>query len=257
VTAPNDRCGEMGELLAVYALDALDETEAEMVRSHAESCPRCAHELDAHRETIGLLASVGGEAPAGVWTRIAAAIEPATTSPRQPAPLVLPVGSRARRRRLAVRGLAVAAVVAAAVMIGIQTVRVDHLNHRVTELGAATEQVGGLPGVAAALVDPTAAHLRLASTSPGATPLGQFVILPSGAAYLVGGSLPALTGGRIYQLWSVVSGRAVSVGLLGSHPVTAAFTTDPHAAVSEYLVTVEPSGGVVAPTTSPVARATA
>jgi anti-sigma-K factor RskA len=61
---------------------------------------------------------------------------------------------------------------------------------------------------------------------------------------------------RTYQLWSIDDGRAISVGLLGEHPSSVAFTVDPSVAATAYLVTVEPAGGVVAPTSAPVAQAT-
>jgi len=138
----------------------------------------------------------------------------------------------------------------------VQTARVDHLNHRVDQLSALARQTGGSQGLAAALVDPTARHYALVSTSPGGQPVGQLIILPSGASYLVGSRLPQLGSDRTYQLWSMVEGRAVSVGLLGAHPGTVAFTVDPNVATHAYLVTIERAGGVVAPTGAPVARAT-
>jgi hypothetical protein len=141
--------------------------------------------------------------------------------------------------------------------VGIQTVRVDQLNHRVNQLSAAARQSGGFHGVAAALLDPSARRLALTSTAPNGTGLGELVILPSGSAYLVGSTLPALAPSETYQLWSIVGGRAVSVGLLGTKPRTVAFTVDSSVGARTFLVTVEPAGGVLAPTTAPVARAAA
>lgn len=59
-----------------------------------------------------------------------------------------------------------------------------------------------------------------------------------------------------YQLWSLVDGRAISVELLGDHPATVASTVDPAVAMSAYLLTIEPAGGVVvAPTSAPIGKA--
>jgi len=59
---PADSCEHVADLLGVYALDALDPDEAEMVRRHLARCPRCATEVDQHRETVVLLAGGGGPA---------------------------------------------------------------------------------------------------------------------------------------------------------------------------------------------------
>lgn len=263
MTTPQDDCLSVGDLLGVYALDALDPDEAERVQAHLVTCPRCAQEVEDHRQTIGLLAAGGaGEAPARVWDSIAATIEgssPATEDRRRPMPTVLAnrrLHDRALWRRSS-RWLAAAAAAAAAVVIGAQTVRVDHLDHRVNQLSAAARQSGGFQGVAAALVNPSARHLILTSTRPSGNPVGELVILPSGSAYLVASKIPALPATSTYQLWAVIEGRAISVGVLGSHPGAAAFSIDPGVATSAYLVTVEPAGGVVAPTSTPIAQASA
>ena len=137
-----------------------------------------------------------------------------------------------------------------AVLAGVGTIRIGNLDHQIHQLRTSS---GGL---ANALVDPSARHLTLTTTAAG-QPIGQLIILPSGASWLVGSELPALVTARTYQLWSIVGGRAVSVSLLGAHPVTVSFRVDPAAPPQAYLITIEPAGGVVAPTSSPVAKATA
>lgn len=260
MTPRPDGCQAIEDLLGAYAIDALEADEADRVRSHLTDCPRCLQEVDQHRATIGLVASAaGGEAPAAVWDAIAAAVE-LTPGPRSqpgaPALVARPPARRGRWRR-GPTWLAAAAAVLVVVAIGTQAVRVDQLDHRINQLSAAARQSGGLQGAAAALVDPAAKHLPLTSTHPGARRLGELLILPSGAAYLVSSTLAPLPTSRTYQLWSIVGGRAVSVGVLGAHPTTVAFTVDPAVTVTAFLVTVEPAGGVVAPTSAPVARAAA
>lgn len=253
-----DNCSQFADLLGVYALDALDPDEAELVGHHLRTCPRCAQEVDQHRETVVLLAGGGGSAPDEVWDRISSAISgDMERSAARPAPRLVSVGaSRRPRWRRPVLATALAAAAAIAAVVGVQTARVDQLNHRVNQLSAAARQTGGFQGLAAALVDPTARHYSLTSTSAGGRPVGQLVILTSGASYLVGSRLPQVASDRTYQLWSMVDGRAISVGLLGDHPGTVAFTVDPTVPISAYLVTVEPAGGVVTPTGPPVAQAT-
>ncbi len=251
-------CDAIGELLGAYVVDALDESETAAVEAHLAECPRCAQEVDAHRETVGLLAASSGDAPDRVWNRIAGAIEagPGPLGEARTPPVVHPAAA-SRTRRWPVRALAAAALIAAAVAIGIQTVRVNHLDHQVSRLNAAAQQQGALQGAAAAVLDPSAKHLVLTSTQPGHQRVGQLVILPSGAAYIVDATMARLPASRTYQLWSLVGGRTISTGLLGNHPTTVAFHVDPGVSPSTFLVSVEPAGGVVAPTSAPVAQAIA
>ena len=44
--------------------------------------------------------------------------------------------------------------------------------------------------------------------------------------------MAALPATSTYQLWSVVAGRAISVGVLGAHPATVAFSVDPAVTVT-------------------------
>jgi len=65
--------------------------------------------------------------------------------------------------------------------------------------------------------------------------------------------MPALPPDETYQLWAIISGRPISMGLLGSRPEQAAFTMASAHTATELAVTVEPSGGVATPTRPPVA----
>jgi anti-sigma factor RsiW len=248
-----DGCDAIQELLGAYALDSVDPEEAALVNDHLANCPRCRQEDDRHRETIGLLAAAGRTAPDQVWDRIAGTIGRQTPPDRPSLPrLVSAARPPARSRRVRpLRALAFAAAAAVAVLVGVGTARIGNLDHQVQQLRTAR---GGL---ADALVDPSARHLTLTTTAAG-QPIGQLIILPSGASWLVGSELPVLVPAHTYQLWSIVGGRAVSVSLLGAHPDTVAFRVDPTAPPQAYLITIEPAGGgVVAPTSSPVAKATA
>jgi hypothetical protein len=258
VRNPPDECTTIAELAGAHALDALEPGEVLSVSSHLEICPRCAQEYHQHRETISLLAAAGGTAPEGLWPRIAAAIA-GDQGPEKLPPLDrIATVSRPRPRWTGwTRFIAAAAVAAAVIAIGFQTARLQHLERQIRQLNAAVNQSGPLAGLGAALVDPRAQHLTLTAASAGRQPVGQLIILPSGASYLVGARLPALPADRIYQLWSDISGRAISVAILGAHPTTVAFNIDPVAPTDAYLVTVEPSGGVVTPTSPPMARAEA
>ncbi len=65
------------------------------------------------------------------------------------------------------------------------------------------------------------------------------------------GDLPQLDTSQTYQLWSVVDGEVVSVGLLGSDPDVVSLRLEGEPAV--LALTVEVAGGVAVSTQSPVA----
>jgi anti-sigma factor RsiW len=267
---------EAGDLLGAYALDAVEASEASAIREHVAACPRCAEEVAEHQQTIALLANTGGDSPAHVWDLISSRIEgPPRVGPRH-------MGEpRGRRQSQAPRGrkrpgahvprrpgagvprrwwtaAAAATAVAAAVVIAVLGVQVAHLDRKVSRLSSAANGQGLSAAVQSALLDPAGRRITLAAAGAAARAgeparLAEIVILPAGAAYLLDSRLPVLAAGRTYQLWGVNGGKAISLGLLGGHPVTVAFTLSPANPTTVFAITVEPEDGTVAPTQSPVA----
>ena len=277
---------EIQELLGAYALDALEPDEAAEVEAHLSDCPRCAAEVDAHRDVAGLLGNGGEEAPAALWDRIAEQLparrggsvtaeapgwealagrldrpgggDSAPTG--SPSPVaggpastgtVVPLGRRPGHGwvRMATAVAAVAAVLAA--VLGVQVARLDH---RVGQLQADAARPALSRAVAAALEDPTSQRVRLVPPVGSAAPGAEvtLVLTGSGTGYLVAQGLDPLGPGRTYQLWAVLPAGAVSLGLLGPHPTEAAFGVDPGVPVPTFAVTAERAGGAVAPTSRPV-----
>jgi hypothetical protein len=76
-------------------------------------------------------------------------------------------------------------------------------------------------------------------------------VLPDGTGYVVKDNLPALGPARTYQLWAVVGGSKISVGVLGPDPGPSGFKAAGD--VSALAITQEPAGGVVASDQSPIA----
>jgi hypothetical protein len=265
---------EIAQLLGAFALDAVDPEEADAIRAHLTECPRCASEVAEHWEVTGLIANAGVAAPAGLWDRIAAQIDTQATA-RRPAPVLVaspssPASSptsrlsRPTRRRMAWSAVGTAAAAAAVVAI-LLAVQVGRLDQRVGQLAKASQQSGLSQAVQAALLDPSAQKVDLAATSSapaGAPPLALreqaavLVILPNGTAFVVNTGLPRLASDRTYQLWGVVNGQTVSLGLLGSQPRDVAFTVNPSAPIKVFAVTDEVAGGVVRSTHNPVAQST-
>ncbi len=236
---------EIEELLGAYALDAVDPGEAEQIELHLRGCPQCAAEVASHREAAACLAQVGAPAPEGVWTRIAANLE----EPPPELDLARLTSLTPRRRMLPFRPVAALAASAAAVIaaLGVQVVRQDQRIDRLPEI---VEKRGLDEAVAAALFDAGAQRVQL-RTDDGRL-IARAVVQPNGNGYLVPENLPPLSKDRTYQLWALVGGRTVSVGVLGADPGVAAFKAD--ADLSMLAITAEPAGGVVAPRDTPVVQ---
>lgn len=73
-----------------------------------------------------------------------------------------------------------------------------------------------------------------------------------GHGYVLATAMTGLPHGQTYQLWGLIGGQPISLGLLGPHPHTVGFSYG-SVRPSEILVTVEPAAGVVSPDRSPVA----
>ena len=236
------------DLVAVYALDALEDNEASTVEDHVRDCPRCTEDLKAHRETAALLAYEGADAPEGLWDRIAAGITPEPEDARPALELI--VGERRGAERPGARTWAWRAAAAAAVVVVAGTgVEIAHQDHRINQLSSALADQSLLQQATAAGLDPSAR--RLALTSSDGSVQATAAVLPDGVGYLVDSAMPGLPATETYQLWSLTSGKPVSAGLMGSHPSVTRFHLAPGA--SGMAVTVEPAGGSAQPTTQPVA----
>jgi anti-sigma-K factor RskA len=248
--SPAPRPPDFDELLAAYALDALDAGEARLVEEYLAEHPDARAELDAHRETAAALAltTAGEEAPPpSLWDRIEVAVSgPAGAHDGRVVAL--------RPRRVVGARLAGAVAAAAAVLVVLLAVQVVDLRGRLDDA-----EDPGPGGFAAAydraLATPGAQPLAL---SGDAGPLARVVYLPDGTGYLVNDALAPLPDDRTYQLWALMGSPAapevISAGVLGADPRGAAFTVSGD--VVGFALTEEVGGGVVRPASEPVALAT-
>ena len=230
-------------LLALYALDALESTESAEVEAHLATCPRCVSELDSLHAVAAAMGNAPETPPAHLWDAISGRLY---DSPAEAPALASPasVTRLASRPRIQMIAWAVAAT-----LVAVLALALGHANDRAARLqGALTASAKN--EVLAALVTP-GHHILTFSGSDNAE-LAQMVTLPDGRAYLVSSRLPALASSRTYQLWAIVGGRPISVGLLGSRPSLAAVTMS-GAHPSVLAITIEPAGGSVTPTMPTVA----
>jgi hypothetical protein len=248
VTTPASH-DEVAELLGAYALHAVDRDEQALVDAHLEECPRCRSELRDHEAVAALLGNRGGDAPDGLWDRIASTLEEA------PPPMrldldggdarVVPI-TRARRRVVRPSWLAVAAAAAVIGLLGVQVVRQDD---RIATLESALEDDGLARVANVAMTDPDAVTVELTSLDGGVR--AAAVLLPDGTGYLLAHGMPALADDRTYQLWGQTDAGLVSLGLLGARPndVVAFQAGEP---VRALAVTDEEAPGVSQSTNAPV-----
>jgi hypothetical protein len=242
---------EASELLAVYALDAVDEDEHALLELHLAACPRCRAELDDHREVAAALGNSVEPLPEGLWSSISRHVLLRTDEERAPIPVLLRAvpetgKSRGKGRMLSLAAVAIAAAAAAAVL-GINLVSA---NNQVAHLQGALGETART-AVVAALETP--GHKVVDLDSATHHQLAELVVLRGGQGYLAGSNLPTLSSKKTYQLWGVIDGQTISLGLLGATPHLAAFTLASTPRPSALGITAEPAGGSVLPTESMLA----
>jgi anti-sigma-K factor RskA len=267
------------EFLATYALDAVEREEREAVEEHLAECPRCRAELDAFREVTTALGNSVEPLPEGLWTTIASRLPGRDDEERPPMPRLMRSeadeadeadadetdgadrgeGALARlraRENAPGRGrfaTVAAIVVAAAAVVTVLSVSLVHANDQVSQLQRSLG-AGTPPGAVVAALE-TPGHKVVNMEGTDHVRVAQFVIA-DGRGYLVTSTLQALSADHTYQLWAVINGHAISLGLMGQRPDQATFTLAGSPSVSKLAITVEPSGGAVLPTRPMVAQGT-
>ncbi|MCU1361146.1 MAG: hypothetical protein JWN99_2435 [Ilumatobacteraceae bacterium] len=223
---------ELDQLLGAYALDAVSDDERRRVEDYLAVNPRARQEVQEHREVATVLAWSGTSAPEGLWDRIASSLdEPAPTPTGELAAVLSPDTHRARARgwgwKLAPWSMAAAA---AAIVTFVAINAFDNDNHApIQEAVDAAE----------ADRDSMTTTLVRADGQVGA----QAIIDQDGHGYLLGDQLPELGADQTYQLWGVIGGNVISLGVLGNNPETELFSAG--APVSALVITIEHAGGAV------------
>lgn len=234
------------ELVALLALGApLGEDAAELERHRAEGCAVCERLLAEGRDAAAALgASVPAtRPPAGLRDRVMASLGPR----RAPAP------SMPWRVFAAAAALLLAAVVADDARLRRER---EELRSRSAELA------GRLQNAETALAeralrarvleseDVQMMHLGGTGPQPGAR--GMVCWSPKARrGVLIAGSLSALPPDRQYELWVFQNGKPVNAGVFDADPSGRAMfesTPFPEAEAQNFAVTVEPRGGMPAPT---------
>ena len=266
------------EFLATYALDAVEGEEREAVEEHLADCPRCRAELDAFREVTTALGNSVEPLPEGLWTSIASRLPGRGDEERPPMPRLMrdeadgadggdgadsghsgegaltPLGRARENAPGRGRFATVAAiVVAAAAVVTVLSVSLVHANDQVSQLQHSQGPPAPPAAVVAALETP--GHKVVNMEGANHVRVAQFVIA-DGRGYLVTSTLAALSADHTYQLWAVINGQTISLGLMGQRPNQTTFTLAGSPSVSRLAITVERSGGAVLPSRPMVAQGT-
>jgi hypothetical protein len=245
---------EATELLAAMALDALDADAHTGVEEHILTCPECQRELDSLREVASALGNTYEAPPEGLWSQIATRLYETDPADAPSLPVFLgdfdPAGQSDRHRSRRARGFLLTVSLAAAAAIIVLGLTLSSANNRVANLENALAG-NGHNGVASALATP--GHKVVTLSGNDHQVLASFVLLPDGRGYLVKSNMPALPSSETYQLWGIVNGSPVSIGVMGSTPHAVAFTLATTPGPTKIGVTVEPAGGSLTPTKGMVA----
>jgi anti-sigma-K factor RskA len=209
------------ELIAPYALDALDDGERETFERHLRGCRQCREELPRLQEAAASLAFAvdAPPPPDALRGRILGAVAQGGT--------VVPM----RRWRPLALAASAAAAAAAAVAVGVGLWGASLADELEAERAAK-----------AVLADPSATVIPLRGGE------GRLVVSATGRAALVV-SLEAAPAGRTYEAWVIRDGTPTPAGLFdGAADRDVVLLDEQVGGDVTVAVTLEPAGGVDRPT---------
>jgi anti-sigma-K factor RskA len=268
------------ELASLYALGSIDRAEYEALRRELAATPALAEELRTLMQvSVGLAqATPQVEPPAALRSRVLTSVTGRTFAPAQatavaPLPVATPkvtaAPAVAARPAPSWTGwLAAAAALIMAIGTGVYALqlrdRIARTEERASQaereltlvrraLGDAESQTRTLRLQAAVLIAPDMARVDLAGQPVAPSAAARAFWSRSRGMVFAATALPQLPTGKVYQLWVVPGAQApISAGLLTPDPqgsITAHFVTPPDIPTPVALaVTLEPAGGVPAPT---------
>ena len=253
------------ELAALFGAGALDDAERRAFEAHVRTCRDCARELQSYAPVyLGMSLAVPQIAPPpSLRARVVGdSRSPSLEAVVPPPPAVRPWWNAGWLSAAAMVVIAIAALgllrntVTLRQQIGFlqQQLRetIVRLERSERQLDAATRAVNGAELRMAVLMAPDLARVELSGQPPAPRATGRAFWSRTRGLVFAATALPPLSPGRTYQLWIVTARDAVSAGLVrpdDSGAVTAFFRTpadiSPPVAMA---VTIEPDGGVPAPT---------
>ncbi|MDQ3133355.1 MAG: anti-sigma factor [Acidobacteriota bacterium] len=275
---------EYKELLEVAALDALDAAEGIALEAHLAECATCPAEADAWREVAAALAlpMTPVKPSAAVRERLLEAIRTQSPPVRAIAAPgaqtngehaaaqtsnVVSLDSRRERRGVIISkplltfgsiaaSVAIAALAVTLALLWSQNKALKTQLAQMSDSLRQTEQeIGSLRADRELLAAPDARAVALAGTKDATKAQARLTFdQRTGRAILVAANLPPAPAGKAYQLWFIAGGKPLPGGLFRPDATGHAELHDtvPTAGrnANTFAVTLEPQGGVPAPTGS-------
>ena len=228
---------EIHLLTGAYAADALDDAERAGFERHLRTCDSCVIEVGEFHEAAVLLAQrVAATPPEGLRSRVLRDV----IRTRQLAPAThRPLPRPSLRRTIAVAAAAV--LVAGGAGLG----GIAWQSHQ-----AAQEAQAQAAAMARVMADPSRVQSDGIATAGGSAT----VVAASGQAVFSADRLPALSPGRVYQLWLIDAAGVHSAGVLELQNGSGQELVDDVQRGSSLAVSVEPEGGSKQPTTQPILK---
>jgi anti-sigma-K factor RskA len=221
------------ELTAAYALNALDPDEERDYEEHLRHCPSCRDELADLQEAATSLA-YATESPAPPVALRERIVEAALAERSNVVPL---------RRRFTTPALGAVAAAAAGIAIGLG-IWASSLSSSLSDERALAAQYSHVIGLFTSNVQ----QVPLKGAN------GSLVVDRNGDSAIVLAGLQAAPAGKTYEAWVIKDGKPLPAGTFrGGGPTSVHRLTRPVPKGAIVAVTVEPEGGVDAPTTQPFA----
>jgi anti-sigma-K factor RskA len=234
---------ELKASAAGYALGSLDADERRVFEAHLAGCAECAAEVASLRPAVGALATAVPQVTPRPEMRdrvLGHVILSGASLPGSPGE---PKGFAPQWR---IAWLALAAAVVLAAGIAMYAVR---LHQQVADLQGRLDEARSATSVLAA---PDLARIDLQGQVAAPDARARALWSRSRGLVFSASNLPALPAGKVYQVWVVTAQDPVSAGLLVPDPSgggTTYYMTSPDiGAPVAVAVTLEPAGGVPAPT---------
>lgn len=253
---------ELRELSGGYALDALSDADRRLFEAHLSTCAECAGEVRELRAVASGLAQAVPQVdpPAALRTRLLGAV---AASPRSDTSTPLPPPAR----RSVLLPLLTAAAAIAAIALGLYAVtlqqrirvleeelrlasaRATEINRQLVVYRVAADRAQQIRSILSAT---DLRRIDLAGQKAAPTAFGRALWSPSHGLVVAFDRLPPTSTDRVYQLWVIPPGGApLSAGLLDLQADGTAITLatpGTSSQVGTVAVTLEPAGGVPAPT---------
>jgi hypothetical protein len=255
---------EFADAIAAYALNALDAADVRALEAHLAACADCRGELGELRRAVnGIgLNALAEEPPSHLRAKVINAARAHQSTSGTSAPAHRRTPSAIIPWMVAAASVALVAAASFYALMERQRVadalagksaadeRVSALQTQVntlqSEMNAQAQRLNVMNA-------PDVIRINLAGQPDAPAASAHVFMSAKRGMVLVADKLPALAAGKIYQLWIVTKKAPVSIGtfevaadgsVTGAMPITAEASLDPVAVA----VTIEPAGGVPAPT---------